>query len=85
MALTLLDVFHQVDYLVNTNTGVSVFMQQYDEGSGNIDFEYDNVEFFISLPEDTIVEPLIDGNILINSIEYKAYVAQQIKFEPTRD
>ena len=85
MALTLLDVFNQVDYLVNTNTGVSVFMQQYDEGSGNIDFEYDNVEFFISLPEDTIVEPLIDGNILINSVEYKAYVAQQIKFEPTSE
>lgn len=85
MALTLLDVFNQVDYLVNTNTGVSVFMQQYDEGSGNIDFEYDNVEFFISLPEDTIVEPLIDGNILINGVEYKAYVAQQIKFEPTQD
>ena len=85
MALTLLDVINQVDYLVNTNTGVSVFMQQYDEGSGNIDFEYDNVEFFMSLPEDTIVEPLIDGNILINGVEYKAYVAQQIKFEPTWD
>ena len=85
MALTLLDVFNQVHYLVNTNTGVSVFMQQYDEGSGNIDFEYDNVEFFMSLPEDTIVEPLIDGNILINGVEYKAYVAQQIKFEPTQD
>ena len=85
MALTLLDVFNQVDYLVNTNIGVSVFMQQYDEGSGNIAFEYDNVEFFMSLPEDTIVEPLIDGNILINGVEYKAYVAQQIKFEPTQD
>lgn len=85
MVLTLREVFDQVDYLVNINTGASVFMQQYDEGSGSIDFEYDNVEFYTSLPEDTIVEPLVDGTILIKGIEYRAYVAQQIKFEPTSE
>ena len=85
MTLSLLDVFNQADYLVSTASGFSFYLQQYDEGSDIIDIEYDNGEYFDSLPTTTLVEPLIDGSILIEGAEYKAYVAQQIKFEPTSE
>lgn len=83
MALTLQEVHAQVDHLVNATTGVSYFIQDYNDGVLTI--EYDNGEIFTELSPDKMVEPLIDGNILINGIEYRAYVTQQIKFNPEQE
>lgn len=79
MNLTLKDVLAQAGYLVISATGVSLYPQEAD-GDDEVAFEYDNGTFAFYLPENTPVESLIDGSLLIAGCEYKAYIAQQIKF-----
>ena len=84
MSLTLQDVYGQVDYLVNHESGLSFYFQDYDEESG-IDIEFDNGDTYKTLPLDTPVESFSDGTILIGGVLFRAYVAQQVKFETTKD
>ena len=85
MPISLKDLFDQADYIVMVSSGLTFTAQEYDEGEGIIDLEYDDGAHYKSLPETTLVEPLIDGNILLDGVEFRAYVAQQVKFEPTSE
>ena len=84
MPLTLNDVYSQADYLVIEASGLSVYMQDYDDEEG-LTLEYDDGSIYKELALDTPVEATSHGTILMLGTEYRAYVAQQVKFEPTKD
>ena len=84
MPLTLNDVYSQADYLVIEASGLSVYMQDYEEDEGLV-LEYDDGDPYMQLSLDTPVEATSHGTILMLGTEYRAYVAQQVKFEPTED
>lgn len=85
MPISLKDLCDQVDYLVMVGLELTFTMQEYGEGEGNIDLEYDDGDHYKSLPETTLIEPLVNGSILLDGDEFRAYVAQQVKFEPTSE
>ena len=84
MPLTLLDVYHQADYLVSETTGLAIYMQQFD-GDDKLSLYYDDGEFYASLPLDTYVEATSLGTVIIRDTEYRVYVAQQIHFTPEQE
>lgn len=84
MSLTLNDVYSQADYLVIEASGLSIYMQDYDDEEG-LTLEYDDGSIYKELALDTPVEATSHGTILMLGTEYRAYVAQQVKFEPTKD
>ena len=84
MPLTLQDIYHQADYLVTVSSGLSVYMQKYNEDD-ELTLEYDNGEFYASLALNTYVEATSHGTVIINDIEYRVYVAQQIRFTPEQE
>ena len=84
MPLTLQDIYHQADFLVAVSTGLTIYMQKYDEDN-KLSLEYDNGEFYTSLTLDTYVEATSQGTVMINDIEYRVYVAQQIRFTPEQE
>ena len=83
MPLTLNDVRSQADYLVGHSSGMSYYFQDYEKETTAL--EYDNGELYLEVPIDTPVEATSHGTILMLGTEYRAYVAQQVKFEPTKD
>ena len=86
MSLTLQEVHAQVDYLVNEASGLSIFIQDYElEEEELLTLEYDVGLIYLELSKDTPVEATAHGTILMLGTEYRAYVAQQIKFEPTKE
>lgn len=86
MSLTLQEVHAQVDYLVNEASGLSIFIQDYElEEEELLTLEYDDGLIYLELSKDTPVEATAHGTILMLGTEYRAYVAQQIKFEPTKE
>ena len=84
MLLTLKDVYEQADFLVIKACGLALYMQDYEEDEGLV-FEYDDGDPYMKLSLDTPVEATSHGTILMLGTEYRAYVAQQIKFEPTQE
>lgn len=84
MSLTLKDVHEQVTYLLKMPYGFKIYIHDYD-GVDGLSLEYDNDEPFKDLPANTPVESFSDGTINIDGDAYKAYVTQQIKFEPSKD
>lgn len=78
MSLTVKDVFSQADYLVSEASGLTLYPQFYCEEE--ITLEYDTGETYKELDPNTSVEPTSHGTVLILGTEYRAYVAQQIKF-----
>lgn len=84
MPLILQDIYDQADYLVDVSTGLTIYMQKYDEDN-ELSLEYDNGEFYTSLTLDTYVEATSQGTVIINDVEYRAYVAQQIRFTPEQE
>ena len=84
MALTLEDVYNQADYLVGQASGLSIYMQDYEEEEGLV-LEYDDGEPYAVYAKDTPVEATSHGTILILGTEYRAYVAQQVKFNPEQE
>jgi len=84
MPLTLQDIHHQADYLVTVSTGLTIYIQKYDEDD-ELSLEYDNGEFYASLALNTYVEATSHGTVIINDVEYRAYVAQQIRFTPEQE
>lgn len=87
MSLTLQDIYAQANYLIMDEAGYRITFQDYDvEGElHELDLEYDSGATFKVLPLDTPVESFSDGTILIDGVLFRAYVAQQVKFEPTKD
>lgn len=84
MGLSLQDVYHQSDYLIMHEGGLRITFQDYDEEPG-LDLEFDDGATYKMLSLDTPVESFTDGTILIDGVLFRAYVAQQVKFEPTKD
>ena len=84
MPLTLQDIYNQADYLVAVSTGLTIYMQKYDEDN-ELSLEYDNSEFYVSLALNTYVEATSQGTVIINDVEYRVYVAQQIRFTPEQE
>ena len=84
MPLTLQDIYNQADYLVVVLTGLTIYMQKYDEDN-ELTLEYDNGEFYTSLSLDTYVEATSHGTVIINDVEYLVFVAQQIRFTPEQE
>lgn len=85
MALTLKELCDQIDYLVSEVSGQSLYPQIYDEYPDSIIMEYDNGSEYESWDVTTPVEPTAQGTVLILGTEYRAYVAQQVKFDPTQE
>ena len=85
MSLTLQEVHAQVDYLVNEASGLSIFIQDYELEEELLTLEYDDGLIYLELSKDTPVEATAHRTILMLGTEYRAYVAQQIKFEPTKE
>lgn len=85
MSLTLQEVHAQVNYLVNEASGLSIFIQDYELEEELLTLEYDDGLIYLELSKDTPVEATAHGTILMLGTEYRAYVAQQIKFEPTKE
>ena len=83
MTLTLEDVYSQADYLVGQASGLSIYMQDYEEEG--LVLEYDDGEPYAVYAKDTPVEATSHGTILILGTEYRAYVAQQVKFNPEQE
>ena len=83
MTLTLEDVYSQADYLVSQASGLSIYMQDYEEEG--LVLEYDDGEPYAVYAKDTPVEATSHGTILILGTEYRAYVAQQVKFNPEQE
>lgn len=84
MTLTLADVYQQSTYLLKMPHGTQINFQDYDEVDG-LSLEYGNGEPYKDLPLNTPVEAMSDGTIVIDGSVFKAYVTQQIKFEPSKD
>lgn len=84
MSLTMQDVYHQADYLVIVASGLTIHIQDYDE-EGGLTLEYDDGQHYMDISLDAPVEATVSGTLLILGTEYRAYVVQQVKFEPTKD
>lgn len=84
MALTLQYIYDQADYLVSESSGLSIYMQDYEEEEGLV-LEYDDGEPYAVYAKDTPVEATSHGTILILGTEYRVYVAQQVKFNPEQE
>lgn len=82
--LTLADVHSQVDLLVMLSTGLSIYIQDY-ENPEELVLEFDDGEPHAALPLTTPVEVNESGVLFINDVGYLAYVTQQVKFEPTKE
>lgn len=81
--LTVKELFEQADYLVSEASGLTLYPQRYcDE---EVTLEYDTGETYKDLANETIIEPTSHGTVLILGTEFRAYVAQQIFFQPTQD
>lgn len=86
MTLTLKEVHQQADYLVIKSSGLTVHFQENSEDPDELlDLEYDDGDHYAELSLDTPVEATAHGTILMLGTEYRAYVAQQVKFEPTKE
>ena len=84
MSLTMQDVYYQVDYLVMVASGLTIHIQNYDEENG-LTLGYDDGQPYMDISLDAPVEATASGTLLILGTEYRAYVAQQVKFDPTKD
>ena len=85
MTLTVQDLYGQADYLVGDASGQSIYFQEYGSELDELTLEYDDGSLYAELERNTPVEATAHGTVLILGTEYRVYVAQQIKFEPTKD
>lgn len=85
MSLTVQDLYYQADYLVISESGQSIYFQEYGSELDELTLEYDDSSLYAEWDRNTPVEATAHGTVLILGTEYRAYVAQQVKFEPTTE
>lgn len=85
MTLTVQDLYEQVDYLVGDVSSLSIYFQEYDSELDELTLEYDDGSLYAEWDRNTPVEATARGTVLILGTEYRAYVAQQVKFETTME
>lgn len=77
------EMYDQIDYLVCEKTGLSLYLQEYSPDE--ITVEYDDGSFYAEWANHTPVEATSQGTVLILGTEYRAYVAQQVRFTPEQE
>ena len=85
MSLTVQDIYDQADYLVSYTSGHSIYFQEYGSELDELTLEYDDSSLYAEWDRNTPVEATAHGTVLILGTEYRAYVAQQVKFETTME
>ena len=85
MSLTVQDIYDQADYLVSDTLGQSIYFQEYGSELDELTLEYDDGSLYAEWDRNTPVEATAHGTVLILGTEYRAYVAQQVKFETTME
>lgn len=68
------ELMEKVDIVVNSFTGCSANFQENDY----ITLENDFGDYICEIPEDTLLEILHNGNILIDKIEYTPYTMTKV-------
>lgn len=77
------EMYGQIDYLICEKTGLSLYLQEYSPDE--ITIEYDDGSFYAEWANHTPVEATSHGTVLILGTEYRAYVAQQVRFTPEQE
>ena len=78
--ITLAEVYEKTSCLIHSESRQTFSIQQYDEGEGLLDLEYDDGSHYKSLPLTTMVTIAPNGNLLIDDDEFIPYQLTQIKF-----
>lgn len=73
----------QIDYLVSVKTNLCLHLQEYSPDE--ITVEYDDGSLYAEWVNHTPVEATSHGTVLILGTEYRAYVAQQVRFTPEQE
>lgn len=73
----------QIDYLVSVKTNLCLHLQEYSPDE--ITVEYDDGSLYAEWANHTPVEATSHGTVLILGTEYRAYVAQQVRFTPEQE
>lgn len=72
------EIFNQIDYLISEKTNLCLYLQEFSPDE--ITVTYDDGSFYAEWANHTPVEATSHGTVLILGTEYRAYVAQQVRF-----
>ena len=78
--VTLSEVYEKTSFFMHNGSGQTFSIQQYDEGEGLLDLEYDDGSHYKSLPLTTMVTITPNGNLIIDGDEFTPYQLTLIKF-----
>ena len=77
------EIFNQIVNLISEKTNLCLYLQEFSPDE--ITVTYDDGSLYAEWANHTPVEATSHGTVLILGTEYRAYVAQQIRFEPSKD
>lgn len=82
---TLLDVYSSTEFLTNEkDESMPLYWSHEDAADSYALVQPDGcIEYIFS--EDSVVEAFVDGTVSIDGINFKCYVAQQIRFTPDQE
>ena len=78
--ITLAEVYEKTSCLIHSESRQTFSIQQYDEGEGLLDLEFDDGSHYKSLPLTKMVTVAPNGNLIIDDDEFIPYQLTQIKF-----
>ncbi len=78
--VTLSEVYEKTSCFIHNGSGQTFKINQYDEGEGQLDLEYDDGSHYLSLPLNTLVTIAPNGNLIIDDDEFLPYQLTLIKF-----
>ena len=79
-SVSLAEVYEKTSCLIHSESRQTFSIQQYDEGEGLLDLEFDDGSHYKSLPLTTMVTINQNGNLLIDDDEFIPYQLIPIKF-----
>lgn len=79
-SVSLAEVYEKTSCLIHSESRQTFSIQQYDEGDGLLDLEYDDGSHYKSLPLTKLVTINPNGNLLIDDDEFIPYQLTPIKF-----
>ena len=78
--VTLSEVYERTSFFMHSGSGQTFTLQQYDEGEGELDLEYDDGSHYKSLPLTTLVTIAPNGNLIIDDDEFIPYQSTRVRF-----
>ena len=81
--LTVKEMYDQIDYLISEKTNLCLYLQEFSPDE--ITVTYADGSFYAEWASHTPVEATSHGSVLILGTEYRAYVAQQVRFTPEQE